>query len=118
MSAPQLVFENHTNARMQTCPFLLLTAHWQPQQVQRVSLSKLVPTCHCKRFRKRTGIIVWPNMQQTKEQKVKPMFLKARIVNERDGFILADMIVMIVTSLVTFEWPLAQVGSMAQATRR
>ena len=57
-------------------------------------------------------------MQQTKEQKVKPMFLKARIVNERDGFILADMIVMIVTSLVTFEWPLAQVGSMAQATRR
>ena len=79
--------DNHTNARMQIRDYSFafeiqesfgllalrltrLTAHWQPQQVQRVSLSKLVPTHHCNRCRKRTAIA---ELQQTKEQKAKPM---------------------------------------------
>ena len=37
--------------------------------------------------------LLWPNSQQTKAQKAKPMDLKARIINERDDFILVYKIV-------------------------
>ena len=37
--------------------------------------------------------LLWPNSQQTKAQKAKPMDLKARIINERDNFILVYKIV-------------------------
>ena len=37
--------------------------------------------------------LLWPNSQQTKEQKANPTIFKARIVNRRDNFILVDKIV-------------------------
>ena len=41
-----------------------LTAHWQPQQVQRVSLSKLVPTRHCNSCRKHTAMAKFAAIQR------------------------------------------------------
>ena len=58
--------------------------------MQRVSLSKLAPLATVTAV---GNALLWPNSQQTKEQKAKPMILKARIVNERDDFILVDKIV-------------------------
>ena len=36
--------------------------------------------------------LLWPNSQQTEEQKTRPMILKARILSERDCFIHVDKI--------------------------
>ena len=67
-----------------------LTAHRQPQQVQRIRLSRLPPTrsvyCNLNSSKTRNARL-WPISQNIKEQKASTMILKARIVNERDNFI-------------------------------
>ena len=65
-----------------------LTVHRQPQKVQRVSLSKLVPA-----VRVVGNAMLKQNSQQAKEQKAKNNDFKSLHRNEGDDFILVDNIV-------------------------
>ena len=87
-------FKMQESLRLLALRLTYLTAHRQPQQVQRIRLSKLAPTrsVYCNlnssETRKRSAVADFADStQNTKEQKARTMILKARIVNERDNFI-------------------------------
>ena len=107
---------NHTNARMQTRHYSFSSLHLRFKNLLAFCLtlcvwligSKCKVSVWASWFTLATvaavgSALLWPNSQQTKEQKAKPMILKAHIINRRYDFILVDKIVPLICATKCFE---------------